>query len=1143
MEPRIKRAYADYEVGWISALYVEFAAAQALLDHRHEPLPPLPGDSNTYVLGSIGGHNMVMACLPAGAYGLSTAAKVASDLRRSYPCVRLLLVVGVAGGVPTTTDIRLGDVVIGQSVVQHDLGKTLQGGRFQTSATVFTPRAKIMTALSAMRAAHEIQPNRIPNILAGMLHASGSDCKDCNAKHRVSRPPRHHPAPHIHYGVIASGNQVIKHAGTRDQLASALGALCVEMEGAGLQHVDIPFLVIRGISDYADSHKSKAWQPYAAAAAAACASEILSFKPVESREAAGAGVSNAHQPSARKDDQIQSVIESLYFGEMDARQADIRQAHPLTCRWLLNRPEFRNWLDMSAFDQHHGLLWIKGKPGAGKSTLMKFLLSEAQKNMQDKTVISFFFHARGSEIEKSTQGMYQSLLLQLLEKVPMLKCVLDRTELLARGPAQRKWSVVLLQELFEQAVERLGMTPLLCFVDALDECDQDQVRDMVSFLEHLGKLAMSHGITFHLCYASRHYPHITTKFGISLILDGQEGHKQDIANYISAELKISVGKTAQLIQGDLQERASGVFMWVVLVVKILNEKHDAGMTPKALRDTLLDLPRDLHALFRDILRRHDNSRDETVSCLQWILFAARPLTPEELYYATLACSDSSGTLASERDPEETTDELIQRFILSSSKGLAEITRSKVKSKAPSVQFIHQSVPDFLLKEKGLVTIWADGDTNTKGRSHDMIKSCCLRYLHLTHPKLETLSAGPEPHFWEEAASAFPLAEYAAKYVLHHANEAQASGVDQTPFVRRFLSSLSRWLTFYNALAYPWSHYSQEVTLLYLLAERNLAHLAKLHNQKPEAWMARGRERYGAPIVAALATGSYSMVHVFMCTMPSTLGEDDSYVDLALSKAAAQGHLGIVKQLLEPRRPGRRGDLTGPLCEAVRCRHISTAELLLKHGAMVNSKHVTGKTPLTYASYNADTGMIRLLLAWGAHTEYAAASGHTPLRTVVFREMELSVKALLEHGANMDSVDAAGQSSLSLAAAGGCMIAVRLLLRNGAAVNLQDHDGRSPLVHAAMQTRQGTGAYRLSCLQEITKLLLSGGAQVALADHYGRTPLMWAAGKGHDVIAKLLLDAGADPKMRDDTGRTARSWAIERKNTEISKLLAACSSRA
>ena len=115
------------------------------------------------------------------------------------------------------------------------------------------------------------------------------------------------------------------------------------------------------------------------------------------------------------------LLESLRFDQIDARQLTIKNAHAKTCRWLLQKSEYGDWLDPNKLGEHHGFLWIKGKPGTGKSTLMKFVLANARKKMKDMIVISFFFNARGDELEKSTIGMYRSLLLQLLERLPALQ--------------------------------------------------------------------------------------------------------------------------------------------------------------------------------------------------------------------------------------------------------------------------------------------------------------------------------------------------------------------------------------------------------------------------------------------------------------------------------------------------------------------------------------------------------------------------------------------------------------------------------------------------------------------------------------------------------------------------------------------------
>jgi nucleoside phosphorylase len=109
--------------------------------------------------------------------------------------------------------------------------------------------------------------------------ASSSSCDICLAEWEETRDKREDEDPQTHYGIIASGNKVIKHGRTREQLHSETGALCFEMEAAGLM-LDFPCVVIRGICDYADSHKNKQWQGYAALAAASYTKELLGYVPV-----------------------------------------------------------------------------------------------------------------------------------------------------------------------------------------------------------------------------------------------------------------------------------------------------------------------------------------------------------------------------------------------------------------------------------------------------------------------------------------------------------------------------------------------------------------------------------------------------------------------------------------------------------------------------------------------------------------------------------------------------------------------------------------------------------------------------------------------------------------------------------------------
>ncbi|KAF3904087.1 hypothetical protein ABW20_dc0109725 [Dactylellina cionopaga] len=303
-----KLTHRDYTVGWISALPLELTAAKAMLDVTHAKLPQDPNDQNTYTLGSIHGHNVVIACLPSGVYGTTSAAIVATRMLNTFQEIRFGLLVGIGGGVPSKKyDIRLGDVVVSQpsesygGVVQYDFGKAVGEGVFQRTGSLNKPPQVLLAAVSELQAENLAGISQISTYLSQMLARNprlsrftypgqefdqlfnsnydhtelGNTCSSCNKDQIIIRPPRCSSDPQVHYGLIASGNQVMRHSGTRDRIGRELGIICFEMEAAGLMD-HFPCLVIRGICDYSDSHKSKHWQGYAAATAAAYAKELLS---------------------------------------------------------------------------------------------------------------------------------------------------------------------------------------------------------------------------------------------------------------------------------------------------------------------------------------------------------------------------------------------------------------------------------------------------------------------------------------------------------------------------------------------------------------------------------------------------------------------------------------------------------------------------------------------------------------------------------------------------------------------------------------------------------------------------------------------------------------------------------------------------
>lgn len=562
------------------------------------------------------------------------------------------------------------------------------------------------------------------------------------------------------------------------------------------------------------------------------------------------------------DEQKLECLNSLGFEQIDARQSTIKSAHAKTCRWLLKSRQYLDWLDTTKLDDHYGFLWIKGKAGTGKSTLMKFASAHARKPMREQSVLSFFFNARGEDLEKSTVGTYRSLLLQLLTLLPRLQRVFEYLGLsIEKVRGNRQWTTELLKDALEQAVQELGDSRVVCFIDALDECEEDQIRDMVQFFEHIGDLAVSNGIHFQVCLSSRHYPYITIRKGVELVLEGHEGHSQDITNYVESELKIGKSKIAQQVRAELQEKASGIFMWVVLVVRFLNKASDQGKV-HTLSQKLREIPGDLHELFFDMLTRDAYDKEELVLCIQWLLFAKQPLNPEQLYYAIHAARRPVDI--AERDPEVITEDVIHRFILNSSKGLAEITTLKESR----VQFIHESVRDFLLKEDGLGKIWPELRNNFMGQSHEQLKQCCLNYISFDSAVLlgnnevrYPASSSEAARLRDSAAQKFPFLKYAAQNLLFHADAAEGEGISQVHFLNNFRHH--QWVEFNNIFEkFQVRRHTRQVSLLYLLAEYDMANLLKITGLV-ERCTDEETDRYGCPLFVALAMGSHNAFRVLV----------------------------------------------------------------------------------------------------------------------------------------------------------------------------------------------------------------------------------------------------------------------------------------
>ncbi|KAL5000016.1 purine and uridine phosphorylase [Aspergillus recurvatus] len=302
----------DFAIAIICALPLEAEAVEALFDEHYDRLGKhygkQPSDANAYINGRIGKHDVVLCYMPE--MGKRSAAGVASSLKISYRGVKLALVVGICRGVPSPPEyqeIFLGDVIIGDSVIEYDFGRQYPGGYQRKTGvkdTLGRPVQEIQTLLNGLlsdvlfRASYLHKHYNHPSpaecscfesdsLERVCEEALGRDCDKigCDSGQQIRyREVSGSNQPFIYIGPVASADTVMKSGQHRDEIARREKVIGFEMEGAGVWD-NVPCIIIKGVCDYADSHKNKLWQAYAAATGASVAKALLEYWVPESREA------------------------------------------------------------------------------------------------------------------------------------------------------------------------------------------------------------------------------------------------------------------------------------------------------------------------------------------------------------------------------------------------------------------------------------------------------------------------------------------------------------------------------------------------------------------------------------------------------------------------------------------------------------------------------------------------------------------------------------------------------------------------------------------------------------------------------------------------------------------------------------------
>ncbi|KAM0724130.1 hypothetical protein Q7P37_000011 [Cladosporium fusiforme] len=783
------------------------------------------------------------------------------------------------------------------------------------------------------------------------------------------------------------------------------------------------------------------------------------------------------------------LMRLLEFDGMDMRRATIKLAYGNTCQWFFDTPEYQNWRDDSMLPDHHGFLWVRGKPGAGKSTLMKSAVRYADSKYPNDLRISFFFNAKGALLERSIEGMYRSLLCQLLAQCPRLS-----KHLHLRASNQQVWPVELLEEYFHDAVLHLGTDRLICYIDALDECGESDIRGMVEFFEDLGSTAFASDIRFHVFFTSRHYPHIRIPKCVHLALDNLKGHQDDIETYVRNKLKVPESTLREEFAKAIRARAHAVFLWVVLVMQLLNRESDHGNGHRLWKQ-LDAIPAGVHGLFEDaILRRGTDDTEYLIPTLLWMLFAVRLLSPSELYHAVVYASDRRLNKAEVH--HHPSSEQMERFILNASQGLAEVTVEH-NVKARRVLFIHETVREYL-KDGGMGRLESSICNNPVGVGNDMLKEMCISYMSSAARLLWESESTPDEmsldlyRRGDRVSDILPFLQYASEHMPTHAELAETYGISQATFVETLPVEVVV-LVDKVAEIFPGGRYSPWVTKTYIFASS------------------------GAPKLLQIELSQKGV------------GNDNQL-----------GVMDIVSHIVDDSvvNGGQEEPYGNPLQASVVARSLDTVRLLLENGADVNAEGGEYHTALQAAVFVGGLNMIssldiaRLLLEYGADVNAKGGEHHTALQAAVFFGDLDMIRLLLEYGADVNAEGGEYHTALQAAASDGSLDIVRLLFEYGADVNAKGGRYHTAL-HAAVG-RQRPG---------VSKLLLESGADVNARDTKASTPLHLATFNGYSDNSRLLVEHGADVNAASNRYGTVLQAAEEGfGGQEIVEFLVECGAR-
>ncbi|THV73569.1 hypothetical protein D6D28_03175, partial [Aureobasidium pullulans] len=1100
---------ALYTVGWICAIPTESIAASLFLDgEEHERLTYVStNDNNDYTLGEMAGHNVVIAVLPDGEYGQTSATAVVKDMLSSFPNIRVGFMVGIAGGAPTSkNDIRLGDIVVSSphddtgGVLQYDYGKMIQGQGFLQTGFLNQPSTLVRTAVSGLKAQYKKKGNvietKIKTILdeytelseefgrpdgdkdrlykADVVHPAEIEgtCGDiCGTQpeklvERRARTLREDKRTIIHYGTIASGSWLMKDAHARDLLAEERGVLCFEMEAAGLMN-HLPCLVVRGICDYSDSHKNKDWQGYAAMAAAAYVKDLLT-RMVPSRVEAEAKLKEVidsdlvltRSQVSQKVDAIGTTTQKVH---VDVGELRMQEHRSRMIKWLSPSDPSTNYnkaleqrqegtglwfIHGDAFKQwkqhSNSFLWLHGIPGCGKTVLSSTIIEHLKRDTSFGVLLYFYFDFNDTS-KQTLDNVLRSLIKQLYQQRPDARQPLDQSWN-AHGEGSQRPSTSSLQSVLQAM---LNMIDKVCIVlDALDEstprCD---------ILAWLQTLVTNKSAACQLLVTARREEDIESALQTwthpeDRIAIQQSDVDADIEAYVTHEVHHGEDLKRWQSRPDLQKE---------IELKLMEKAN--GMFrwatcqiealrqcyyQRTLRKALADLPKTLDETYHRILKNiPEENLPDATTILRLLAWSERPLRIGELIDAIAVQPNESPSFCVDNRMPEPRD-------------LLKICSSLVVLVQRPMDVNEKDDGEFYYGDPNTVESDGKEEVSELRLAHFSVKE----YL-MSHRVVQSFTG----HLAEDTARA-RIATICLTYLrdLDH---------------NLSLKQMKARFQFAQYCARYWTDHARKTDE----REEDLQrHILEFFEQRTTAY-----------------TTCYSL---YDPDQPEERNDQRRSDDVAepLYYASLGGLVASVARLLdESADANAQGGLDGNALQAASDGgHDKVVQMLLDKGADVNAQGGRFGNALRAASYRGHDKIVQTLLDKGADVNAEGGPFGNALQAASDGGHDKIVQTLLDKGADVNAEGGPFGNALQAASYRGHDKIVQMLLDKGADVNAQGGEYGN-----ALQAASGRDHHK------IVQMLLDKGANVnAQGGHFGNA-LRAASYRGHDKIVQTLLDKGAD----------------------------------